>query len=116
VRVKAEPVRQIADDPLHGNRVSQHLDIIHEALAASGLDEAGHHAYRGRLARPVGPHEAAHLAFFDPDVNRVDSLNAAIYFCQIFRPYHIPHTAEVSMLFRLMLTSADRLTRLNIKH
>ena len=59
--------RQVADQPLGGNRVFNHVVAANQNAARSRGIVAGDHAHRGRLAGAVGAEKAQHFAAFDAE-------------------------------------------------
>ena len=56
--------------------------------SAGGLDKTEQHFHGGGLARPVRAEETVNIAFFDPNIQFLNTVNTVIFFRQIICCYN----------------------------
>lgn len=83
IRIEADVVREIADDPLHADRISRAVRPGDVRLTRGRLREAQEHQRRRGLARAVRPQQSVDFAFADLQVQTVHRRDAAVLLRQI---------------------------------
>ena len=75
--VQREPLRHVADAPLHALGIAADVDAINRGAAGGRSQQAAEHADRGGLAGAIAAKKSEHLAATDVERHPIDGLESA---------------------------------------